>query len=122
MKALRRTIIFVVLAIVAIIVIGSSAYTVRTHEAAIIIRLGKIQSVVTQTGMHFHTPFIENVTTVYTGDILYDIPTSDVITSDKKSMIADNYFIWSFEDATKYYQTIGAVRGRAEERSSARLQ
>ena len=119
MKALRRTIIFFVLAIAAFIIIGSSAYTVKTNEAAIIIRLGKIQSVVTQTGMHFHTPFIENVTTVYTGDILYDIPTSDVITSDKKSMIADNYVIWSVSDATKYYQTLGAIRGRAEERIEA---
>lgn len=50
---------------------------------------------------------------------MYDIPVSDVITSDKKSMIADNYVIWSVTDPTKYYQTLGAIRGRAEERIEA---
>ena len=34
-------------------------------------------------------------------------------------MIADNYVIWSVVDPTKYYQTLGAVRGRAEERIDA---
>ena len=66
-----------------------------------------------------HAPFIESESKVYTGDYLYDIPTSDVITSDKKSMIADDYLIWSVTDPLKYYQTLGAIRGRAEERIEA---
>ena len=119
MKIIKRTILVAVVAIIALILIGASTYTVKVNEAAIIIRLGKISTVETQTGIHLHTPFIENVTTVYTGDILYDIPVSDVITSDKKSMIADNYVIWSVDDATKYYQTLGAMRARAEERIEA---
>ncbi|MCR4866736.1 MAG: protease modulator HflC [Lachnospiraceae bacterium] len=119
MKKIRNALIIFVLACAVTIIIGASAYTVKPNEAAMIIRLGKIQSVVSETGMHFHTPFIESVTSVYTGDILYDIPVSDVITSDKKSMIADNYVIWSVTDPTKYYQTLGAIRGRAEERIEA---
>ena len=119
MKKIRNALIVFVVACVSTIVVGASAYTVKPNEAAMIIRLGKIQSVVTETGMHFHTPFIESVTSVYTGDIMYDIPVSDVITSDKKSMIADNYVIWSVTDPTKYYQTLGAIRGRAEERIEA---
>ena len=119
MKKIRNALIIFVLACAVTIIIGASAYTVKPNEAAMIIRLGKIQSVVSETGMHFHTPFIESVTSVYTGDIMYDIPVSDVITSDKKSMIADNYVIWSVTDPTKYYQTLGAISGRAEERIEA---
>ena len=51
--------------------------------------------------------------------MLYDVPTSDVITADKKSMIADDYIVWYVTDPTKYYQTLGAVQGRAEERIEA---
>ncbi|MBR5375933.1 MAG: protease modulator HflC [Lachnospiraceae bacterium] len=112
-------IISTVLAVIVLSVLMSSLYTVHTNETALLIRLGKIQSAQTRTGLHIHTPFIENVTTVYCGDRLYDIPVSDVITSDKKSMIADNYVIWSVNDAAKYYQTLGAIRGRAEERIGA---
>ncbi len=119
-----KKIILSIVAAVGIIILGiiafnSTFYTVNVNESALIIRLGKIASIQSNPGIHFHTPFIESVTTVYTGDILYDIPVSDVITSDKKSMIADNYVVWSVVDAAKYYQTLGAVRGRAEERIEA---
>jgi len=106
-------------AIVVLFALVSSLYTVHTNETALLIRLGKIQAQQKNTGLHIHTPFIENITTIYCGDRLYDIPVSDVITSDKKSMIADNYVIWSVDDAVKYYQTLGAIRGRAEERIGA---
>ncbi len=120
MKKIVLTIVGIVGAfIIGIIAFNSTFYTVNVNESALIIRLGKISSIQSKPGMHFHTPFIESVTKVYTGDILYDIPVSDVITSDKKSMIADNYVVWSVFDATKYYQTLGAVRGRAEERIEA---
>lgn len=120
---MKKTIISIIIAVGVIIlgIIGfnSTFYTVGVNQSALIIRLGKISGIQSNPGMHFHTPFIESVTKVYTGDILYDIPVSDVITSDKKSMIADNYVVWSVIDPTKYYQTLGAIRGRAEERIEA---
>ena len=122
-KTIKKTILPIIIVFVlfigGIIFFNATVYTVKVNESAIIIRLGKIQAVESNPGMHIHAPFIESVTKVYTGDILYDIPVSDVITSDKKSMIADNYVIWSIADPTKYYQTLGAVRGRAEERIEA---
>ncbi|MCR4618850.1 MAG: protease modulator HflC [Lachnospiraceae bacterium] len=120
MKKIFGTLAIVIGAfILGIILFNSTFYTVGVNESALIIRLGKISGIESNPGMHFHSPFIESVTKVYTGDVLYDIPVSDVITSDKKSMIADNYVVWSVNDATKYYQTLGAIRGRAEERIEA---
>ena len=119
MKVIKSIIIAAAVFIIAIVLFNSTAYTVKTNNAAIIIQLGKINNVVTEPGLHFHSPFIETVTNVYVGDILYDIPTSDVITSDKKSMIADDYVIWHISDPTKFYQTLGAIRNRAEERIEA---
>lgn len=118
-KAVITGVAVVVIAIALIIFLSSTLYTVHVNEAAIIIRLGKISSIEENPGLHLHAPFIESVNKVYTGDILYDIPVSDVITSDKKSMIADNYVVWSVTNPTKYYQTLGARRGRAEERIEA---
>jgi membrane protease subunit HflC len=34
-------------------------------------------------------------------------------------MIADDYVVWTITDPKKYYQTLGAIRGRAEERIEA---
>ncbi|MBQ2579456.1 MAG: protease modulator HflC [Lachnospiraceae bacterium] len=118
-KAIKKVVIIAVACLAVLILFGSTAYTVHPNESAIVIRLGRIQNIQSKTGLHFRVPFIDTVNTVYTGDILYDIPTSDVITSDKKSMIADDYVVWTITDPKKYYQTLGAIRGRAEERIEA---
>ena len=51
--------------------------------------------------MHFKIPFIQDVQAIYVGNRIYDIPQSDVITRDKKSMIADDYVIWTVKDVVK---------------------
>ena len=119
MKKYLIGILAAIAVVIGAIVFFASVYTVKPMESAIIVRLGKAQGTVTETGLHAHAPFIESTVKIYTGDMLYDMPKSDVITSDKKSMIADNYVIWSVTDPVKYYQTLGGVQGRAEERVEA---
>ena len=119
MKNAKKGIIAVVVIIVLAIVLGGSTYTLKQNTMGIVIRFGKITQIAEKPGLHFRVPFVDEVTKVYTGDRLYDMPTSDVITSDKKSMIANNYVIWTVTDGKKYYQTLGAVSGRAKERIEA---
>lgn len=112
-------IIATVIVIFGLITFGSSAYKVKVNEAAIVVQMGRAKYTTVDTGLHFHAPFIENEVFIYTGKMLYDIPASDVITADKKSMIADDYVIWKVIDPIKYYQTLGGIQGRAEERIEA---
>ncbi len=109
--------------IALIIVIGLfclliSAYKLAPNETALITRFGRVVAIQNQPGLHFHSP-IESDVKIYTGEHLHDIPVSDVITADKKSMIADNYVIWHVTEPVKYYQTLSATQGRAEERLEA---
>ena len=97
----------------------SALYSVPYNSYMIITKFGKISSIETTPGLHFKTPFIEESLEIYAGNRVYDIPTSDVITKDKKSMIADDYVIWQVTDAKKYYQTLGGIDARAEERIDA---
>lgn len=118
----KDIIIIIIVAVIAlglISVLNSSAYTVKPNETAIILNLGRAEYNVSETGLHFHAPFIQSTTKVYTGDRIYDIPASDVITADKKSMIADDYVIWEVTDPVKFYQTLSGVPQRAEERIEA---
>ncbi|MBQ8218256.1 MAG: protease modulator HflC [Bacilli bacterium] len=117
-KIVVRSIIGIV-AFLALITVLSSFYSVPYNSYMIITKFGKISSVETDPGLHVKIPFIENTLEIYAGDRVYDLPTSDVITKDKKSMIANNYVIWKVTDATKYYQTLGGIDARAEERIDA---
>ena len=119
MKKTIKLIVLAAILISAAIVIYNSLYTVTYNNFALVKRFGRVTSVDDAPGLHFKTPFIEDVQLVYSGTRVYDLPTSDVITKDKKSMIADDYVLWEVTDPLKYYQTLGAVDARAEERIDA---
>ena len=48
--------------------------------------------------------------------MLYDLATSDVITSDKKTMITDSYVLWTITDPLKFAQTLNCSISNAESR------
>lgn len=118
-KLSLKGIIFGIIAFALLIVFFSSVYTVEYKSEALVMEFGKISKVETNPGLHFKTPFVQDVTSIYVGDRVYDMPASDVITKDKKSMIADDYVIWHVTDPVKYYQTLSGVAARAEERIDA---
>ncbi|MBO4905379.1 MAG: protease modulator HflC [Lachnospiraceae bacterium] len=108
-----------IIAILAVIVLSSSLYTVNYKDVALIMQFGRVVGIQREPGLHVKLPFIQSTYAIYDGSRIYDIPQSDVITRDKKSMIADDYVIWSVNDVMKYYQTLGGVSARAEERIDA---
>ncbi|MBR1470993.1 MAG: protease modulator HflC [Lachnospiraceae bacterium] len=111
---------FIIILVIALLALGfSGIYTVEHNDAAILKQFGRVVRVEYAEGLHFKIPFIQDTQAIYVGSRIYDIPQSDVITRDKKSMIADDYVIWTVTDVVKYYQTLGGVAARAEERIDA---
>lgn len=105
-------------ALVGVIILGSSVYSIREDEYGVVTRFGKIVSVHEEPGLNFKTPFVDQVKYVSKATQLYDISPSDVITKDKKSMIADDYILWRVTDAKKFMQTLNGSTSAAEDRTS----
>ncbi len=118
MKNIKK-IIGIIIALAAIITVFSSLYTVDYKDVVLIQQFGRVVGIQREPGLHVKTPFIQSTFAIYDGNRIYDIPQSDVITRDKKSMIADDYVIWTVNDVMKYYQTLGGNAARAEERIDA---
>ena len=112
-------IILIIVAFIAFLVLTGSLFTVRYNHYSLVKEFGKVVRVIDEPGLYFKIPIIQSTQEIFKGSRNYDIPASDVITKDKKSMIADDYVIWSGSDAKKFYQTLGAVDARAEERIDA---
>ena len=74
----------------------------------LIVQLGEVVDTKTEPGIYFKIPIIQSTKNIYVGERLYDIPSSEVITSDKKSMIANCYVTWKITDPKKYYQTLSS--------------
>ena len=98
---------------------AGSFYTVQPRQYVAVRQFGRIVDIKDTPGLKFKIPFIQSIQRISAATILYDIPASDVITKDKKSMIADNYVLWRVTDPTRYIRTLDAVELRAEERIEA---
>ncbi|MBP3196282.1 MAG: protease modulator HflC [Butyrivibrio sp.] len=109
----------IVIVAVVLFLINAATYVVHQNEYVTVRRFGKIVSIATEPGLHFKTPFIEDTQSISAKIVLFDIPESDVITKDKKSMITDTYVLWKVVDPLKYVQTLNALSNRAEERIEA---
>ena len=109
----------VIAALVVVLLLFSSLYSVAPNEYAAVREFGKIVKIEDTPGLKFKLPFIQNIQMISKATMLYDVPLSDVITRDKKSMIADNYVLWRVNDPTKYIRTLDAIEVHAEERIEA---
>ncbi len=118
MSAVKKT-LTIVIAIALLFIIVNLPFTVGQREFAAVRQFGKVVRIVEEPGLHLKLPFIQNVQKVTSATQLYDVPASDVITKDKKSMIADNYILWRVNDPLKYIQSLNAIEARAEERIEA---
>lgn len=111
--------LIVVAVIALLIVIGNALFTVHQKEYVAVRQFGKIVRIEKEPGLKVITPFVQTIQRISAETKLYDIPESDVITKDKKSMITDTYVLWRVTDPTKYIQSLNALDGRAQERIEA---
>ena len=118
MKIAKRILLVVVL-FVLLVAGASSVVITRENEYSLVRQFGKIDHVVSEAGISFKIPFIQSVDTLPKEILLYDLPSSDVITSDKKTMICDSYILWYIADPQKFAQTLNSSITNAEGRLDA---
>lgn len=118
MKTVKRVIL--VLGIFVILILGSSSIVItQENEYSLIRQFGRIDHVISTAGISFKIPFIQSVDTLPKQTLLYDLSPSDVITSDKKTMICDSYILWHITDPLKFAQTLNSSITNAESRLDA---
>ena len=108
--------ILVVLAIVLIALGGSCMVVTYPNEYAVVKQFGKIVAVRENPGLSVKMPFVQHVEKIEKEVLLYDLAVSDVMTKDKKSMIADCFVLWEINDPIRYTQTLSAQKSNAEYR------
>lgn len=104
------------IAILAIFLVSNMMYVLEPNESALVKQFGRVVSEQSSPGVYFKVPFIQTVTYTNMAEHLYDLEASDVITSDKKTMIADCYAIWRVTDPLKFYQSLASSSKTAESR------
>ena len=115
---MKKWIIAAVVALLAVIVLSNALYTVQENQYACTFRFSEIVNTENTAGLHVKVPFLDQVRFFPKTTMLYDIPPSEVITSDKQNMTVDCYILWSISDAQQFYRSVGTT-GEAEARLNA---
>lgn len=108
--------ICVIILVAALVLIANSAFVIRENQYGLVREFGRIERVISDSGLYFKIPFIQEKDTVSKELLLYDIAKSDVITQDKKSMIVDSFVLWRVTDPKIFAQTLNTSSQNAEAR------
>jgi len=111
MKKTGSKIIGVFAAIAVVVVLASSIVVTYPNEYKLIKQFGEIVDVVEAPGVSFKIPFIQESASVP--------KKSDVITKDKKSMIADAFVLWRISDPVLFTRHLNGQVAQAQSRISA---
>jgi len=111
-----KIIIPVAVIILAILLSGACFFTTEANEYTIVRQFGAVVKIVDEPGLSMKIPFIQSISTLPKTEMLYDLAVSDVITSDKKSMVADSFVLWRISDPLKFIQALSGNVANAEYR------
>ena len=94
--------------VAVVIIIGlMSTYTVDEREKVLVFRLGEIIESKVEPGLHFKTPFINNIKK-FDGRIqTLDSRPERFLTNEKKNVIVDTYVKWRITDVSNFYRAVG---------------
>ena len=111
---MKRRGIVVVLVLLVIFLFNQCIVITKPNEYVLVQQFGEIKGITSHPGISFKLPFVQTTRALPHMIKLYDIPISDVITQDKKTMVVDSIVLWKISDPTKFIRTLSGNIASAE--------
>ena len=100
-------------------VFATSIFTVDQRQYAIIFQMGEVREVISEPGLYFKWPLIQNVRYFDKRILTLDTPDPErFITSEKKNVLVDSFVKWRIVDPRLYYISVAGDEARAKTRLS----
>ena len=106
------------LVVAAMVVAYSAAFIVYPTQQALVLQFGKVSRPVTEPGLYFKVPFVQNVVVIDKRILDLDMSAQEVIASDRKRLVVDAFARYRITNPVLFYQ---AVQGGSIGDANARL-
>jgi membrane protease subunit HflC len=94
------------------IVFYATAVVVREGQAVLVTRFGRPLRVASQTGLHWKLPWpIDQASLLDMRRRVYETGHTEMLTRDKKNVIARTFVVWRISDPILYVQSLGTGAG-----------
>jgi membrane protease subunit HflC len=117
-RGLIRRAVFLGILVAFLILWNQCVVITMPNQFMVVQQFGEIVNIARQPGISFKMPFVQTTRPVASDMRIYDIPISDVITQDKKTMVADSFVLWRVSDPTAFIRTLSGNLYNAESRIS----
>jgi membrane protease subunit HflC len=109
--------------LLALLVLSSTAFIVDQRQFAAVYQLGEIKSVITEPGLRFKVPLVQNVVMLDRRVQTLDSPeTRPIFTAEKKSLVIDWLVKWRISDARAFIRNSGTNISNLEARLAPLVQ
>lgn len=98
--------VLAILVAAILFVASSSLFVVNQWETGVVLRLGEIVKADVEPGLHFKTPFINNVRKFDSRLQTLDAAPERYLTSEKKNLVVDSFIKWRIKDVELFYTTM----------------
>jgi membrane protease subunit HflC len=102
-------VLLIIAAVIALLAYGATFQVYQTHQA-LVVRLGDPVRVVTEPGLHFKWPLIDNVITFDKRILDLEAPPQELIASDQKRLSVDAFARYRIKDVLKFFQKAGSIQ------------
>ena len=100
-----------------LLVAATSLFTVDQRQYAIVFQLGEIKEVITEPGLAFKWPLIQNVRVFDKRILTLDSQEPErFVTAEKKPVLVDSFVKWRIYDVKQYYVSVGGDEAVARTR------
>ncbi len=107
---------------VLVLLFGGAFFTVRETDTVILTQFGDpVGEPITEPGLHFKTPFINNVQLFDARIQTMDADPALYLTREKKNLVVDSFVKWRIGDVAKYYVTVSGLASNARARLAQRV-
>ncbi len=109
----------IIIAVIACLLVFTSAYVVDETEQVVITQFGKVMGETKHSpGLYFKVPFIQNANYFPKNLLHWDGEPGQIPTLDKTYIWVDTFARWKIVDPVKYFQTVGnliSAQGRLDD-------
>jgi modulator of FtsH protease HflC len=115
---MNRLVALAVVAVAAVIVLVSSAFTVHQTQQVLVTQFGEPLRVIREPGLHWKVPFIQTVVNFDRRLLDFDSPAQEVVLGSQRRLVVDAFTRYRITDPLRFFQTVGAteagIRSRLE--------
>ena len=117
-RGIKRRLIILGIIILVVVLYNQCVVVTSPNRYVVVQQFGEIQRITDKPGISFKLPFVQTTRSVPSDIRIYDIPISDVITQDKKTMVADSFVLWKVSDPARFIRSLSGNIQSAESRIS----